>query len=90
MHVAILLWHTLLSNQCILFHIENMAVVEVVNTATSKSVRVMNIVRKLVLLLLEHITIKAKHIPSKLNNVADSLFRSQWVKFHKLAPEADK
>lgn len=90
-YVAILLWHTLLSNQRIIFHIDNMAVVQVVNSTTSKSCRVMNIVRKLVLLLLQNnITIKAKHIPSKLNNIADSLSRSQWGKFHSLAPEADK
>lgn len=89
-YVSLLLWHTWLSNKRILFHIDNMAVVQVLNTLTSKSTRVMNIVRKLVLLTLQHnITIKAQHIPTKLNKIADSISRSQWGKFRNLAPEAE-
>lgn len=72
-YVSLLLRHPLLSNKHILYHIDNMAVVQVLNTLTSKSTRVMNIVRKLVLLTLQHnITIKAQHIPTKLNKIADS------------------
>lgn len=90
-YVSLLLWHPWLSNKRILFHIDNMAVVQVLNTLTSKSTRVMNIVRKLVLLTLQHnITIKAQHIPTKLNKIADSISRSQWGKFRNLAPEAEK
>lgn len=89
-YVSLLLWHPWLSNKRILFHIDNMAVVQVLNTLTSKSTRVMNIVRKLVLLTLQHnITIKAQHIPTKLNKIADSISRSQWGKFRNLAPEAE-
>ena len=67
-----------------------MAVVQVLNTSTSKSPRVMNIVRKLVLTCLQfNILIHAKHIPSKLNTIADCLSRSQWGKFRAVAPDAD-
>ena len=90
-YVAIRIWFPHLSNKRILFHVDNSAVVQVLNTATSKSARVMHIVRKLVLLNLQHnITIKAQYIPSKSNSIADSISRSQWRKFRRLAPEADQ
>lgn len=59
-----------------------MGVVQVKNTLISKSTREMNIVRKLVLLTLQHnIKNKAQHIPTKLNKIADSISRSQWATF---------
>lgn len=89
-YISLLLWHPWLSNKHILYHIDNMAVVQVLNTLTSKSTRLMNIVRKLFLLTLQHnITIKAQHIPTKLNKIADSISRSQWGKFCNLAWEAE-
>jgi hypothetical protein len=88
--VAISLWQSEFANKNILFHIDNMAVVQVLNACTSKSPRVMNIVRKLVLTCLQfNILIHAKHIPSKLNTIADCLSRSQWGKFRVVAPDAD-
>jgi hypothetical protein len=90
-YVAILLWSCQLANKRILFHIDNVATVQVVNSATSKSPRVMNIVRKLVLTTLQHnITIHAQYIPSKSNSIADSISRSQWRRFRQLAPNADQ
>lgn len=85
-YVSLLLWHTWLSNKRIIFHIDNMGVVQVINTLTSKSTREMNIVRKLVRLTLQHnITNKAQHIPTKLNKIADGISRSQWATFRNLA-----
>lgn len=88
---VILTWHNSLANKRILFHIDNMAVVQFLNNSTSKSNKVMNIVRELVLITLQcNITIKAKYIPSKQNSIADCISRSQWTKFHQLAPEAEQ
>ena len=88
--VAIDLWKHKFSNSKILFYIDNMAVVHVINSTTSRSPRVMTIVRKLVLTCLKHnILIKAKYIPSKSNSIADCLSRSQWAKFRQLVPTAD-
>lgn len=89
-YVALSLWCDRLSNKRILFHIDNMAVVQILNISTSKSPRVMGIVRKLILITLQYnITIKAQYIPSKHNSVADSISRSQWGRFRKLVPDAD-
>lgn len=88
--IALELWKQRFANSKILFYIDNMAVVQVINTTTSKSPRVMKIVRKLVFTCLKYnILLKAKHIPSKLNSIADCLSRSQWGKFRQLAPTAD-
>lgn len=67
-----------------------MAVVHVINTLTSTSTGVMNIVRKLVLFTLQHnITNKAQHIPTKLIKIADTISRSQWETFRNLSPEVE-
>lgn len=88
--VAIQIWKMQFSNSKILFYIDNMSVVNVVNTVTSRSLRVIKLVRKLVLTCLEfNILIKAKHIPSKSNSIADAISRSQWGKFRLMAPTAD-
>jgi hypothetical protein len=87
-YVAIRLWSAQLANKRILFHIDNSAVVQVINSATSKSIRVMRIVRKLVLITLQHnISIQAQYIPSKHNDIADSISRSEWRRFRQLAPK---
>lgn len=50
----------------------------------------MAIVRELVLVTLKcNITVRAQHIPSKQNSIADCISRSQWKKFQQLAPDAD-
>lgn len=88
--VTITIWHQSLQNTRILFHIDNTAVVQVLNTLTSKSDKVMYVVRKLVLLLLRHnIQIKATYIHTKANCIADALSRSQWARFGSPALEAD-
>lgn len=75
--IALELWKQRFANSKILFYIDNMAVVQVINTTTSKSPRVMKIVRKLVFTCLKYnILLKAKHIPSKLNSIADCLVHS--------------
>ena len=87
--VAILIWGQSLANLRILFHIDNQAVVHIVNKQTSKSPEVMTLVRKLVLnTLLFNITLKAQYINTKSNAIADSISRCQWHRFRNLAPQA--
>ncbi|XP_062568785.1 uncharacterized protein LOC134230935 [Saccostrea cucullata] len=85
--VALTLYNKYLQNTRLLFHIDNMSVVHIINNSTSKSDRVMNIVRKLTLQY--NIQIKASYIPTKANSIADAISRSQWARFRHFAPEAD-
>ena len=89
--VSLHLWGTLLKNKKLFFNIDNQAVVTILNKKSSKSDRVMCLVRKLVLLSLQYnILIKARHIPGKLNTIADSLSRCDFQRFRELAPKADR
>ncbi|XP_061196001.1 uncharacterized protein LOC133204278 [Saccostrea echinata] len=89
--VAITLWQSHFANSMLVFHIDNMSVVHIINSLTSKWDRVMNLVRKLVLICLKsNVCIKAICIPTKQNFIAYSLSRFQWVmrRFRRLAPQA--
>jgi hypothetical protein len=62
--------------------LDNMPVVITMNKKSSKSPRVMTLVRKLVLACLDYnILLKAEHISGHLNCSADSLSRSNFQKF---------
>lgn len=88
---ALITWEKQFQNKKLLFHIDNQAVVQIINTKTSKSDKVMKLVRHMVLTnLCNNTLIKAVYIASESNKVADSLSRSQWGKFRRLAPEADQ
>lgn len=88
--VAINIWGQLLKNKRIIFRIDNMAVVTIIGKKSSKSPRVMSLVRKLVFSCLEfNILLKAEHIPSRLNAITDSLSRNDFQKFRRLCPTAD-
>lgn len=90
--LSISLWgQKLFKNKKIIMHTDNQALVSIINKQTSKSKRVMMLVRKMVLLLLENnIMFKAQHIYGKVNNIADALSRKQFQKFRTLAPNADQ
>ena len=78
-----------LSNKCISFHSDSRAVVDIINSQTSKDIKVMYLIRKLVLSCLRHnILFRAVHIPGINNNLADSLSRLQVELFQALAPKA--
>jgi hypothetical protein len=88
--VAISIWGLHLRNKKLTFNIDNKSVVYIINRKSSKSPRVMALVRTLVLQTLIHnIVIKAVHIPGKLNSIADSLSRSDFQKFRQLCPGAE-
>ena len=80
-----------LKNKKIIFNIDNQSVVHIINKKSSKSVRVMSLVRHLVLSTLQYnIMIKALHISGISNKIADSLSRCDWQRFRNLCPEADQ
>jgi hypothetical protein len=71
--------------------VDNESVVVIINKKSSKSIRVMSLVRVLVLSTLKYnIMIKAEHTPGKINKIAGSLSRSDWQLFRSLCPEADQ
>ena len=89
--VALCIWGEQLKNKKIIFNIDNQSVVHIINKKSSKSVRVMSLVRHLVLSTLQYnIMIKALHISGISNKIADSLSRCDWQRFRNLCPEADQ
>ena len=75
----------------ILFHCDNMCIVQVLCSGTSKSVEIMHLVRKLFFIAAKYgFTCKAVYINTKANTVADALSRYKWSVFREMAPEADK
>ena len=88
--LAICLWYHLFQKRKIAFHIDNLAVVAVLNTKSSKNVRVMTLLRFIVYWsMIGNFNIKAFHISSGNNCIADALSRGQFQKFKELAPEAE-
>lgn len=89
--VSLVIWGQHLQNKKILFHCDNQAVVHILNTMTSKSDRVMVLVRALTLQCLKHnMVLKSTHISGKLNSLTDSLSRLQVQRFRGLAPHAEE
>ena len=87
--LAMTLWGEMVAKKKILFHIDNEALVSVINRQTAKSKRLMILVRKFVLLCMKlEVVFKAVHISSKCNKIADALSRMQWERFRREAPAA--
>ena len=88
--LAIFLWFDKFHLKNILFHSDNSAVVTILNKKSTKSERVMSILRLIVYCsLIGNFQFKAVHIFSKYNSVADALSRANFQKFRCLAPLAD-
>ncbi|KAK7474811.1 hypothetical protein BaRGS_00033949 [Batillaria attramentaria] len=69
--MAVKVWGPSLAHNCISFHTDNMALVEMINKQSSKESSTIALVRQLVLLCLQHnILFRAKHIPGKQNTCA--------------------
>jgi hypothetical protein len=89
--LAVMLWGNLFHKKKINFHVANMAVVCILNSRTSKSERVLKLLRFIVYqTLINNCNIKSSHIGSKNNLIADALSRGNFQKFRELAPNADK
>lgn len=88
--MASLLWGKYWSSRRILFHCDNMAAVAIINKGRSKSLFIMQLMRRLTLCCMEYsFTITAEHVPGTSNSIADSLSRFQWDRFRRLAPQAN-
>ena len=88
--VALYIWGLELRNKKIQFNCDNMAVVEIMNKMTSKSEKVMVVLRHITIFCLKNnIVIKACHVPGAKNTLCDALSRFQVEKFKVLAPNAD-
>ena len=76
--LALHLWAETLCNRCLTINSDNMSVVCILNSFTSKEDTLMLLLRKLALLTMRNnILIRAKHIPGKLNIITDFLSRDQ-------------
>ena len=88
--IAAILWGHEWSRKAILIHTDNSAVVEILNKGRSRSLVIMQFLRRLTLISAKHqFILKAAHIPGHENGIADSLSRFQFQKFRNSAPEAD-
>lgn len=84
------LWADKLANRNILFHIDNLALVSILNKRSSKDKFIMKPIRPFVLLtMLNNVQFKAIHIKGVCNDIADSISRFQMSRFRSLAPAAD-
>ena len=88
--LAIYLFDIKFLNKQIMFHTDNKALVAILNKKSSKSCRVMQLVRPLVLkTMLCNMQFKACHIEGRFNCIADAISRKQWERFRRIAPTAD-
>jgi len=88
--LAFHIWGRFWENRKIVLNTDNHGLVYILNKKSSKSLRVMALLRPLVLLLMQYnIQIQAVHILGCKNTITDSLSRHQWARFRRLAPEAD-
>ena len=76
---SIFLWHKLLDKNLIVYSIDNVAVVSILESKTSKSARIMVLFIFIVYwLFVWHLHFKALHISYVHNAIADSLSRGQF------------
>lgn len=87
--LALFIWAPILKNRKVSFHIDNQALVSIVNKRTSKDKQIMKLIRSLVLLTMENnIQFKAFFIEGTKNEIADAISRFQMERFKALAPSA--
>ena len=85
--LAIKLWGTLLSNKCLQINSDNMAVVHILNSSTSKDSLIMTLLRTFVLDCMSfNILIRSKHILGSNNTCSDLLSRGQVSKAQQMFP----
>ncbi len=88
-YLACRLWGAQWTTKRIVFFCDNESVVHILNQKTSKSQKIMDLLRPIVLCTLENnFTFTAKHVRGLDNSIADSLSRFQMGRFKQLAPLA--
>lgn len=89
--IALNIWAPNLENKCVRLDTDNMALVHIINSQTSKDPTIMILLRKFVLCLLENnILLRAYHISSANNAVSDAISRSLFQKARQLLPSLNK
>ena len=87
--IATHVWGQHFSNRRIVFHTDNQALMHILNKLSAKHKLIMVLVRHLVQLCLRfNIQFRSEHIPGVDNDLADSLSRFHFQRFHRLAPHA--
>ena len=67
-----------LQHKQVMFHSDNRPIVDMLNAQTAKNVRTMELLRRMILIMLNFdISFKAKHIPGAKNILCDAISRSQ-------------
>ena len=90
-YLACLLWAPEFRGRRLLFHCDNLAVVNIWSAQSSKCPKMMSLLRKLFFVAARfEFTVNVKHIPGLDNSIADCLSRSQLNKFFRLVPAAQK
>ena len=75
----------------IMFHCDNMCIVEVIKSGTCRSAQIMDLIRKLFFICAKHdFEVSMCYVNTKDNDIADSLSRLQLDRFKRLAPHADQ
>jgi hypothetical protein len=86
--LALELWGNEMKNKKVMFRSDNESLVHILNKKSSKNKRVMNLIRPLMLSILQNnIQFKGKHVSTKLNTIADSISRFQWARLYQELPE---
>jgi hypothetical protein len=89
--VAAHLWGPAWSRLRVQFFCDNMAVVSVLNSGTSRSPDVMHLLRLLTLQACRHnFVFSAAHTPGRKNSAADALSRLRLQEFRRMAPQSDQ
>ena len=89
--VALSIWGPVLRNRCIDLISDNMAVVCIINSFTSKDRYLMILLRHLVFTCMKfNILVKSTHLPGHLNILADKFSRGQVIQALELAPYLEK
>ena len=85
--LAVELWSPRLAHHSIVFHCDNLAVCQIINSHSSKDSTLMALVRRLVVASMKfNILFHAVHVPGIHNPLADALSRQDLDKARKLAP----
>ena len=89
--LALEIWGQELRDQCIILHIDNIAVVYILNKQSSKDKDIMVLVRRFVLACMKfNILTKCVHLEGSSNILPDLVSRFQIEEFRRLAPQMDR
>ncbi len=90
-YIAFRLWAEFFKNSKILFHVDNLAIVCVLQAQTARDPIIMNMLRHMVVIaMLHNISFSGVHIRGKHNVITDFISRFQVGKAKSLAPWLQK